>query len=188
MTEENTIQVWDPLVRLFHWSLAVCVTTAWMTPEVFIRLHVVSGFVVLGLILFRLGWGFWGTSYALFRDFVHAPGHVVAYLRDVAFGHPARFIGHNPAGGIMVVLLMTMTTATAVLGLVAYGAGEFSGPFAELGNLLGSREVAWLKETHEWLANGVLLLVTIHLSGVVLTSWQHRENLILSMVTGKKIR
>lgn len=188
MTEKNTIHVWDPLVRLFHWSLALCVATAWMTQEGFMRLHVISGFVVLGLILFRLGWGFFGTPYALFRDFIHAPGQVMAYLRDVASGHPVRFIGHNPAGGIMVVLLMTMTTITAVLGLMVYGTGEFSGPLANFGNLLGSTEVAWLKETHEWLANGVLWLVIIHLSGVVLTSWQHRENLILSMVTGKKIQ
>lgn len=186
MTQEKTILVWDPLVRLFHWSLVVCVASACMTGEGFLRLHVVTGCVVIGLILFRLLWGVIGPHFALFRSFVLRPVEVFAYLQSVVISHPTRYIGHNPAGGMMVVVLLAVTIATALLGLILYGVGEFSGPFASWGLISGVHELSLLKKIHGMLANGVLLLVALHVMGVMLTGWQHRENLIKSMFTGSK--
>lgn len=186
MCEKETIQVWDPLVRLFHWSLVLCVVTAWVTQEDGMRLHVVAGCLAMGLFLFRFAWGWIGPDHARFRDFVRRPRQVWHYLQTVMVGHPVRYLGHNPAGGVMVLLLLAMTVGTAISGMVLYGMGEFSGPLAIFGLIWGAQAVVWVKKGHALLANGLLFLVALHLMGVVLTSWQHRENLIQSMLTGEK--
>ena len=182
----NTVRVWDPLVRVFHWTLAAAFLTAWLVEDDWLGLHVLAGYTVLGLVLFRLAWGVLGTSHARFTNFVRSPSAVLTYLKDVIALRARRHLGHNPAGGAMVIALLVSLVCTAVSGLALYGHGEFSGP---LTGLMQGAPV-WLgnalEETHEFFASFTLLLVVLHLAGVALASLQHDENLVRSMITGRK--
>ncbi len=186
MNQRDTVKVWDPLVRIFHWSLVAGFATAYLSEDEFLTLHVYAGYLVAGLVLFRLFWGVVGTRHARFSDFVRPPGEVREYLRQVLTFSAPRYLGHNPAGGAMVVALLLMLTATSLLGLATYAVQEFSGPLAPW---LAGWPPWWgdvLKEGHEFCANLTLLLVFVHLAGVALASLQHRENLVRAMFTGLK--
>src|SRR5689334_1938116 len=100
-----TVRVWDPVIRLFHWTLVAAFATAFLAEEGGL-LHDAAGYVVLGLIGLRLIWGIVGPVHARFADFVPTPAQLVRYLRSVVQGRPERYLGHNPAGGAMIVLLL----------------------------------------------------------------------------------
>jgi cytochrome b len=169
--DSRSVRVWDPLVRIFHWGVVSAVAAAWLLEDSG-RLHEVAGYVVLGLVAFRLAWGIVGTRHARFGDFVPTPHRLVAYLKAVAQRRAPRHLGHNPAGGAMIVALLAALLATA-------GSGWLMTTDAFWG-----RE--WVEELHEFLANGILVLIAGHLTGVVVSSLMHRENLVLAMVTGRK--
>ncbi len=182
------VRVWDPLVRFFHWSLAATFAVAFLTEDELLSVHVWAGYIVLGLILFRLLWGLVGPQHARWSDFVKTPAEIIAYLKDAVGLRAARHLGHNPAGGAMVVALLLSLAATGLTGLAVYGAQELSGPLAPM---LGGLSAGWgdvLEDFHEVLANLTLLLVILHLAGVAFTSLLHRENLVRSMITGMKRR
>ena len=171
MTAEPAIRVWDPVVRVFHWTLVTAFATALLVEEGG-RLHDAAGYVVLGLIAVRLVWGVIGPEHARFASFVPTLAGLVGYLRGVARGKPARFLGHNPAGGVMIVLLLaTVFTAAA------------SGWLMTTDRFWG---VAWVEELHEGAAWLALALVGVHVLGVLVSSLLHRENLVRAMVTGNK--
>ena len=184
--KNNSVRVWDPLVRLFHWTLATAFFTAYITEDDWMDLHVLAGYTILGLVLFRMVWGMIGTRHARFSDFVRSPAAALAYLKAAVTFRADRHLGHNPAGGVMVVALLVCLTLATLSGLALYGHQEFSGPLADL--MRGTP--AWLgnslEELHEFFANLTLLLVLLHLAGVALASLQHRENLVRSMITGRK--
>ncbi len=185
--QTNTVKVWDPLVRIFHWSLVAGFSTAYLSGEVEgLTLHVWSGYLVGGLVLFRWLWGLLGTEHARFRDFIFSPAVVVAYTRDLLHHQARRYLGHNPLGGAMVVALLVLLSLVTVTGLVVYAAKEASGPLAGL--MSGTPE--WLgdmtEEIHEFFSNLTLLLVGLHIAGVVVSSVLHRENLVRAMITGRK--
>jgi cytochrome b len=117
---------------------------------------------------------------------VCSPAKTLAYLKDAIAFRARRYLGHNPAGAAMVIALLFSLSATAVTGLALYGYAEFSGPLA---GLMGSTP-EWLggslEDVHEFFADFTVLLVLLHLAGVILTSLQHRENLVRSMFTGIK--
>ncbi|HXH04414.1 MAG TPA: cytochrome b/b6 domain-containing protein [Candidatus Competibacteraceae bacterium] len=180
-----TVYVWDPLVRLFHWLLVAGVSVAWLTEDDWQWLHAWAGYLVLGLILIRIVWGFVGTRHARFGDFVHGPRRVLGYTRAVLERRAERYLGHNPAGGAMIIVLLALLLLTTVSGMAYYGAEQWQGPLAPLlQDLEGNWE--WLEETHEFLANATLLLVGVHLLGVLWESLLHRENLVRAMLTGRK--
>ena len=198
----SEIRVWDPVVRIFHWSLVAAFTIAWLTGEEEARLHEFAGYAVIGLVLIRVVWGFVGTRYARFRDFVYPPSTVLAYVREMLTGKSKRYLGHNPLGGMMIIALLLSLLATSATGLVAQGAKEGTGPFAAITASASvtvpaaiSRAVAddddegageaW-KELHEFFANLSLLLVALHIAGVIAGSLVHRENLVRAMFTGRK--
>ena len=167
----DVISVWDPLVRIFHWSLVGII--AWeFLGEDGDYLHRTLGYVALGLIAFRMIWGFVGTKHARFTDFVKSPGTVIAYITSLLSGHPRRYLGHNPAGGAMVIALLVMT---AIVG----GTG-----WAMRTEALWGQE--WIEELHEVSAWLMLVFIAAHVLGVIAASIQHRENLVLSMLSGKK--
>ncbi|MBV1788470.1 cytochrome b/b6 domain-containing protein [Marinobacterium sp. D7] len=167
-----TVKVWDPLVRVFHWSLVLSFAIAWISADEWQDLHETCGYVVVGLVLFRLFWGLVGSRYARFAQFVRHPRTVVGYLHDIRHAREARHIGHNPAGGMMVIaLLIGLSTLT------------FSGWLGTTDRFWG---VEWVEELHELIGNLVLLLVGLHLAGVVLASLRHRESLVKAMLTGRK--
>lgn len=171
---KDTVKVWDPLVRIFHWGLVTCFAVAWFSADVSRSVHHFAGYVAGGLIVFRLIWGIAGPQYARFTQFLRSPGQVVSYLRDMLSGKERRYIGHNPAGGLMVVALILAMGGTALTGWM-FTLDAFWG-------------VAWVEDTHGFLANLIVVLVFIHVSGVVLASLRHKENLVHAMLTGRKKR
>jgi cytochrome b len=165
------IQVWDIAVRLFHWGLVASVLLSYGLTDPR-PVHRFLGYTVLGLIGFRLIWGFVGTKHARFVNFIPGPRRLKAYLGDMLHGREARYLGHNPAGSAMVVMLLAL--------LMAVGAtGYMMGLDAYFGK-------SWVEEAHETLVNILFVLIGCHIAGVIYASWRHRENLVKSMLTGKK--
>jgi len=186
MRDTNDTYVWDPLVRIFHWSLVAAFLVAYVTEDEMMRLHVYAGYLIAGLLVFRLIWGFIGPRHARFSDFVYAPAEVLGYLKDMASGHPALFLGHNPAGGVMIVLLLVSLVVTVITGLLALGGEAGTGVLAStLAVSSGEGGEAW-EEVHEFFGNFTLFLVVVHVAGVILGGRLHGENLVRAMVTGKK--
>lgn len=186
MNTQAKVKVWDPLVRSFHWLLVIAFFTAYFTEDDFLTLHSYAGYTVLALILVRLVWGFVGSSYARFSSFVTAPRVAWQYVKDTLLFRAKRYLGHNPAGGAMIVLLLISLLLTTLTGLAAYGASESAGPLAGwLGNI-GETGEDIFKEVHEFFANFTVFLVAIHVAGVIFESLAHRENLVRAMLNGYK--
>ncbi len=199
IVDTTEVPVWDPLVRLFHWTLFISFCAAWFTEgELFEGLqdrlngewlqlvHIWAGYTIAGLLVFRVLWGFVGPRYARFSDFVYRPGIVLAYVRDVLTLRARRTLGHNPAGGAMIVALLLGLTATVVTGLALYGADKGLGPLAAMLAESSDAAIDTIKEAHEVATNFTLLLVAGHLLGVVWETLLHRENLVRAMITGRK--
>lgn len=206
----NEIRVWDPLVRIFHWGLVLVFTLAYLSGDEESSLHIYSGYVVLGLIVFRLVWGLVGSRYARFSYFVYSPGTVIQYLKDLLAKKPKYYIGHNPAGGAMVIAILLCLFVVSVSGLGIYAIEEGLGPLAgappaltvispvyadddenEHGrkeNEHGEDDAAeeFWEEIHEVSSNLMLLLVFLHIGGVIVAGRLHDENLVKAMLTGKK--
>jgi len=180
------VRVWDPFVRLFHWGLGAAVLIAFLTEDELLGLHTWAGYTALTLIGARLVWGQIGPRHARWSDFVRGPRATLDYLRDALRGRAARHLGHNPAGGAMVVALLAGVGATAVSGMAVLGAGELAGPLAPYLQGLSSETAHGLEEVHEVIAYATLALIPLHLLGVALASLQHRENLVRGMIDGFK--
>ena len=184
LSYSNDVKVWDLLVRLFHWTLVLSFAIAYLTEDDWMLLHVYAGYVIGILLLFRLIWGFVGSRYARFSSFVYRPGIVRDYLKKaVAFKAP-RYMGHNPAGGAMILMLISVLAVTVISGLFLYGTTDYSGPLA--GVFQGEFAADILEETHEIFADLSVLLIVLHLGGVIFSSLEHQENLVKSMITGLK--
>ena len=207
----NEIRVWDPLVRVFHWGLVLAFTVAYLSGDEESSLHIYSGYVVLGLIAFRVLWGVVGTRYARFSNFVYSPGTVIQYLKDLAAKKPKHYMGHNPAAGWMVITLLLSLFVVTVSGLKVYAIEEGLGPLAgeppalsfissayadddenehgKNGNGHGEDEEAeeFWEEIHEVSSNFMLLLIFLHITGVIVSGRLHNEHLVKAMLTGKKI-
>lgn len=167
-----TVRVWDPMVRLFHWSLVAAFAIAWLTGDEWQRLHEVAGYAIAGLVGFRLVWGLVGSTHARFSDFVYRPRVVIGYLTDTIHLRAKRYIGHNPAGGAMVVALLAALAVTCATGIMMTTQAFW-----------GSE---WVETLHEAMANLLLLMVGLHLVGVLAASIEHGENLVRAMITGRK--
>jgi cytochrome b len=166
-----TVRVWDPLVRLFHWSLVASFAVAWLS-DAGKSVHIAAGYVVLALIAIRVVWGFVGSPYARFRAFVPTPRQLLAYLRSMLGARAERHVGHNPAGGAMIVALLAMLVLTGGSGWLMT-TDSFWG-------------IRWVEQLHEVAANLTLALVCAHIAGVAFSSLAHRENLVRAMITGRK--
>mgnify|MGYP001488324673 CR=1 FL=1 len=169
--DSATVRIWDPLVRVVHWSLVTAFAAAFVTEDS-ARLHTAVGYVVLGLIAVRLVWGVIGPPHARFTSFVPSPARLGRYLSGLMRGRPERHLGHNPAGGVMIVLLLATVLGIAVTGWLAT-TDRFWG-------------VKWVEELHEMSAYFALVLVGLHVTGVIVSSVLHRENLVRAMITGRK--
>jgi cytochrome b len=181
---ETKVRVWDIPVRLFHWTLTICFVIAWITLDNrYLEIHVFAGYLMGGLILFRLLWGFIGGPYARFRDFAFVWSEVWDYLKGVLNRRPQHFLGHNPAGSWAIYLLLALGLSIVITGLLAFGGEERQGPLAGLLNYPQGR---FSHDLHEWLAWLMLGMVIIHLMGVLVESLLHRENLVVAMLTGFK--
>jgi cytochrome b len=208
----NEIRVWDPLVRIFHWSLVLAFTIAYLSGDEESGLHIYSGYVVLGLITFRVLWGLIGTRYARFSNFVYSPGTVIQYLKGLVTRKPKHYVGHNPAGGWMVIAMLLCLFIVSVSGLKVYAIEEGLGPLAgeipeltiispayadsdsddegehgENGHGEDDEAEEFWEEIHEASSNFMLLLIFLHITGVIVSGRLHKEHLIKAMLTGKKI-
>lgn len=167
-----TTRVWDVFIRVFHWSLAASFFVAWFSGDDWKTLHLWAGYAVAALIAIRLVWGVVGPPHARFSHFVKSPLAVAGYLTDVVAGREVRHLGHNPAGGLMIVALLATLVGLCVSGW------------------LMTTDAFWgsevMESIHETLANAALFLVFLHVAGVLWTSYRHRENLVRAMLTGRK--
>lgn len=203
------IKVWDLLVRVFHWSLVLAFVVAYLSGEEESDVHIYAGYIIFGLIVFRLIWGFIGSQHARFRDFVCSPQTIISHLKMMLSGKSRRYLGHNPAGGAMVLALLLGLAVTTYSGLEVYAIEEGAGPLAyqgkeislipsayadddeEYGEHVGydeedeDEEDFW-EEVHEASANFVLFLVFLHIAGVIVSGRLNNENLVKAMLTGKK--
>lgn len=164
--------MWDAPVRVLHWLLVLAFAGAWLTGEQddWRLVHVTLGYTMAGLVAFRVAWGLVGTRYALFSDFVRGPAAVLRYFRALLRGQPEHHTGHNPAGALAVLALLSLALLVAASGwgtLYGYAGGT-------------------MEEVHEALATLMLALVGIHVLAVLLSSWAHRENLVKAMISGRK--
>jgi cytochrome b len=184
-TAENTIKVWDPVIRIGHWTLVTAFFTAYFTEDEFLTAHVWAGYVIGVVVCFRLLWGLVGSDHARFKDFMRPPAAIFRYLTDLVRGQSKRYLGHNPAGAGMILTLLIFLTATVFSGIVLYGMEESAGPLAAWVTENSDREEIW-EELHEVFANLTLLLVVLHVIGVIFSSRAHRENLAKAMITGRK--
>ena len=176
------VTVWDPFVRIFHWTLVVAFAVAYLTEEPLV-VHVWAGYIVGGLVIARVIWGFIGSPHARFADFVYAPATAFAYVRDLLTVRGTRYLGHSPGGGYMVIVLLVFLAATVATGLIVYGGDQQAGPLA---GMFTKDFGESFEEVHEVIANITLALIFVHISAVVLASFAHHENLVRAMVTGKK--
>lgn len=179
----ESVPVWDPLIRIFHWSLAGFFLLAYVTEDELLTVHVYAGYAVAGLIAFRLIWGLIGTRHARFVDFVTGPARLKHYLGQLATGRTPRYLGHNPAGAAMIIALLASLALTTLTGF-ALIAGDGIGPLA--GTIFSSLSGEAFEEAHEFFANLTLFLVVLHVAGVLISSLLHHENLVKAMVTGRK--
>jgi cytochrome b len=196
---KREIRVWDPLVRIVHWSLVLAFGMAYLSGDEENNLHLYAGYVVFALIGFRILWGLIGTRFARFSNFVYSPGSVIKYIKDSVAGRPKHYIGHNPAGGVMIIALLLSLGGVTYSGLKVYAIEEGAGPLAQQ-----SIEISFIKsahaddeheeheeeefweEIHEASANFVLFLVILHIAGVLIVGRLHDENLVKGMITGNK--
>ncbi len=204
----NKVYVWDPLVRFFHWTLVLTFIIAYLTGDEDNTLHIYSGYYILGLVALRILWGVIGTRYARFSHIIYSPSAVIDYLKGfIGMGSGKKYIGHNPAGGWMVIAMLISLLLTGLSGLKAYGI-EGHGPLAQSSdNLVAPLKQGFIKvstsdedendhehdeedefweEIHEFFANFTVLLVLLHIVGVFASSLKQRQNLVKSMWTGYK--
>jgi len=190
----NDIKVWDPFVRIFHWTVVVCFFIAYITEDEVMWLHELAGYTILVFVIARVLWGVVGTRFARFSNFIYKPSTVKQYFKDSLHFKPKRYLGHNPVGGIMVILLLVMLALTSWSGMKAEGISIFAdnafnieiikSAIADDDHENGGNEV-W-EEIHEFFANATLFLVFLHVAGVIFSSLVHSENLVRSMITGRK--
>jgi cytochrome b len=201
------IRVWDIFVRVGHWLLVLLFFLAYFTGEDALAVHVWAGYGVGIYLLVRIVWGFVGSRHARFRDFCYGIRLARRYLWDLFLFRARRYLGHSPAGAMMVFALLMGLAASTLSGTALLAVEENSGPLApwlgsgttpeatvstvlekhEEGELREKREgESALEEIHELSVNLTLLLVILHVIGVVLASVVHRENLVRAMVTGRK--
>jgi cytochrome b len=174
-------RVWDVPVRLFHWTLVVLVALAWWSAEEHKDdLHLYLGYGVLSLLIFRIGWGFFGSSTARFTSFVRGPSSVIRYVRD-HFHWP--LAGHAPLGALSVLALLGMLFLIVGTGLVALDEdGFFGGPLAGLVSISTSDTA---RELHEELFDILLVLIGLHVAAILLYRLALGRNLLGPMITGK---
>lgn len=206
--DPTQVKVWDAFVRVSHWVVVAGFFAAYLSEDDFLTLHVWAGYTVGVFVVLRILWGFVGAKHARFSDFVCGPVKALGHLKSLLSLRAKRHLGHSPAGGAMVLVLLGGLLAIVWSGLVLYAVEENAGPLAAVygqvegqrapmtaaadtehksddGHEKGEEDEFW-EEVHEVLANLMLALVILHIAGVGLASLVHRENLVRSMVTGLK--
>jgi len=164
--------VWDLPLRLFHWSLAASVLTAYVSANIFDTVHEIAGYAALALVGFRLVWGFAGSPYSRFSRDIGTLTHLFGYLGRIVRGQPEHHLGLNPAGAAMATTLLLLVLVSTISGWMQITVRFFG--------------VDWVEQLHAWSSHLILLLAIVHVTGVLLTSRLEGENLVRAMITGDK--
>lgn len=175
------VRIWDAPIRIVHWLMVILIAISWWTAENNeLEFHRYSGYTLLGLLVFRIYWGFAGTWTARFSNFVKGPGAILDHLR----GTHRTTAGHNPLGAVSVIALLLLLIAQVTLGLFAVDVdGIESGPLSHLVSFDAGRECA---ELHEDLFNVLLGFIALHIVAVLYYLIAKRQNLIGAMIHGKR--
>jgi cytochrome b len=172
LNQKQSVLVWDMPVRIFHWLLAISFAGAWLTSESESQqmIHYAFGYSAVALVLFRVIWGVVGTRYARFGQFIKGPTETIHHIKALLTGNQHAGPGHNPAGALAMISLMILIL---LIGLTGYwSVKDFLGDF--------------MSEAHEVIADLTMVVVVIHIAAAIIMSFMQKENLIRSMVTGKK--
>ena len=187
MSIKEMVNVWDVPTRLFHWTLVLSFTAAYLTAEFHIGfLHTLIGYFLCVLLAARLIWGFAGNRYARFKSFIFSPQETLAYLRSLMQNNPKHYLGHNPAGALMVFALLGLLLLILITGLTTLAVIDFEGPLLFLVNYFDDTASYAVRHLHGWLIDIALVMIPLHLLGVAVGSFQHKENLVRAVLTGKK--
>ncbi len=170
--EALTVKVWGPLVRVSHWLLVLAIVLSWLSRHGWGIWHERAGYFALTVVLTRVLWGFLGPAQVRFTDFVRSPSHTLGYLGQVLRRAESRHLGHNPLGGWMIVALLLVSGLVALSGWL-YTTDRFWG-------------IEWVENLHSLLADVLVALAVVHLAGVLYGTFRHRENLVASMIHGRK--
>lgn len=168
----KTLLVWDRFIRVFHWALVASFATAWASTSHIGWVHKGAGYLAFALVLTRIVWGFVGSTHARFANFVPSPSALMQYLRAMAQGREPRHPGHNPLGALMILYLLG---AVMVIGITGW--------MMTLDAFWGNGAVEMI---HSLTVDLTLWAIAIHVAANLAGSLRHHENLILSMVTGRK--
>lgn len=183
----TTVKVWDAVVRLSHWSLVAACIIAYVSSQIRAKeLHIIVGYVIAALWVLRVLWGFAGTHYARFAQFLYSPAQTLAYVRSLRGAEPLHYRGHNPLGALMVFGLLLMLLLIVLSGLLVLAGIEFEGPLAFVALRFDDAFFYSAHTIHEVLVYVAAAMVVAHVGGVVIASRQHHENLVRSMITGRK--
>jgi cytochrome b len=177
-------RLWDAPVRIVHWLLVVLIAFSWWASEDHLNWHRWSGYTILGLVVFRILWGFAGGGAARFASFVRGPKAVAAYVRTLPERAPSNVPGHNPLGGWSVLALLAALVVQVTTGLFAVDIDAFeAGPLSYLVSYDLGRTFA---EVHELSFRVIQVLVVVHVAAVLFYLFYKRTNLIAPMITGRR--
>jgi cytochrome b len=185
-SDTRSLAAWDAPVRIFHWTLALLMVfsvATGLTGGNAMVWHMRSGYAILTLVVFRVLWGFVGSTTARFSDFLYGPGRALAFVRDVLGRRPAHYLGHNPVGGWMVLLLLILILAQAGTGLFANDDISTEGPLYRYVSKDFSDQLTGLHKLNVKILYG---LVALHIAAVLYHLLWRGENLVRAMFTGFK--
>jgi cytochrome b len=178
------IQVWDAPTRLFHWALVVLLCTSWLTvSQGWMAMHFLSGFCIIALLLFRLAWGFVGSDTSRFSRFLKSPLAALRHLARLHRREPDTEIGHNAAGGWMVLLMLLLLAVQVATGLCANDDVATEGP---LFKYVGKDWSDWLSHVHAVNFTLIQIAVAAHIAAIVAYAVVKRHDLVRPMITGRK--
>jgi cytochrome b len=178
-----TIRLWDWPIRLFHWAIVGLIAGLWLTQRLGrTDLHIKLGMAMLFLVVFRLGWGLWGSEPARFARFVKGPTAIRAYLKHGRTPDGAPVVGHNPLGALSVIALIAVLAAQVTLGLFATDTDATN--YGPLNALVGFETAEKLAHWHKLGFNLILALAALHLAAIVYYTLVKRERLVPAMLTG----
>ena len=180
------VKVWDIYVRIFHWTLVASFLITFVTNGIHFYdfIHFFLGYLIFGLLVFRLIWGFVGTQYAKWWNFIYKPTTIFNYAKAMLNKNPPHYLGHNPLAGLMVFSLIFMLLIDTLSGMSLAALGG-QGPLAPWQTGLVPYTLL-IRQVHEIATNLTLILVLMHIAGVVISSYLEKQNLAAAMITGQK--
>lgn len=182
--QRRSLIVWDLPTRLFHWSIVVLVAVAYVTWRLnWMDWHAYTGEAVLALVLFRLAWGFAGSDTARFARFVASPRAAAQHLAQFFRREPDAQIGHNPAGGWMVLLLLALLLGQTLTGIIDNNDVADAGPLTDI---MPAPVANGIDAAHTLLWNALLAAVALHVLAIAVYAVAKGHNLLRPMLTGRK--